>query len=81
MATILGAGHGESFGTAISHTLGVGDLVVADVGKLDAGEDTRASVLVATIVLPAIDIGLGCVGWRSAGNGHSSVDHGGLGDV
>ena len=56
LTTIFGAGKGEAFSTTISYTLGVGDLMVANVCKLDASEDTIAGVLVAAIIFPAIDI-------------------------
>ena len=56
LPTILGAGHGKSSSPAISHTLGVSDFMVANIRKLDASKNTSASVLVATIVLPAVDV-------------------------
>ena len=74
LSTILSTCHGESSSSAIGDTLAVGDLVVANVCKLDARKNTSASVLVATIVLPSTDISLaGSTSRGRAGHGYCSI--------
>lgn len=81
LSTILGACHGEPSSSAIGGTLGIGDLVVANVCKLDAGKNTSVSVLVATIVVPSTDLPLaGYISRGRAGHGYCSILIDGRGD-
>lgn len=81
LSTILGTCHGESSSSAIGDTLGVGDLVVTNVCKLDAGKNTSAGVLVATVVVPSTDPPLaGCISWGRAVHSYCCILIDGRGD-
>lgn len=55
LAAVLGAGEAEAARVAVGDALGVGDGVLADVGKLDAREHARVAVVAeaAFVVEPA----------------------------
>lgn len=61
---------------AVGNALGVGDLLVADVGELDGGEDTCGCFVGEAALVGVAGDGTGCWGWES----DSCVDDIGLGD-
>lgn len=45
LSAVFGTGHAVSGSSTVSHALRVGDFVVADIRKFDAGQHTRVEVV------------------------------------